>query len=213
MSCEICTRSQASALLCPTCARICLYQLRIDKARVLLDREHLGQQLQTAVDSKRNSFNDSCWLEKHDVGMINSSPRLWALHRVGNEHAQSSARIELIANQLQALRSRIEDQRKEISWRKQILSRRRSDSESAVYHLSEREAGVLSGIRNTIKRTDHLWHSSHIKTAEARIFLCREVASLYGLQQKVKRRENSVKETYTIGGVNIPDLKEMNGKL
>ncbi|KAL4927930.1 putative ZIP family zinc transporter [Aspergillus undulatus] len=77
---------------------------------------------------------------------------------------------------------------------------------------SRRETGVLNNIRHNIKRTDHAWHSNHTKTAEARIFLCREAASIYGLRQKVRKTDNGLKEIYTIGGVSILDLREMNGK-
>ncbi|KAL2814741.1 UV radiation resistance protein and autophagy-related subunit 14-domain-containing protein [Aspergillus granulosus] len=73
------------------------------------------------------------------------------------------------------------------------------------------DGGTLTGIQNNHKRTDHLWNSLHTKTAEARIFLCREVASLYGLRQKVRKRDNGLKESYMIGGVNIFDLRDMNG--
>ncbi|KAJ0421003.1 UV radiation resistance protein and autophagy-related subunit 14-domain-containing protein [Aspergillus carlsbadensis] len=73
--------------------------------------------------------------------------------------------------------------------------------------------GALTSIQNNHKRTDHLWNSLHTKTAEARIFLCREVASLYGLRQKVRKRDNGLKESYMIGGVNIFDLRDLNGKL
>jgi hypothetical protein len=91
------------------------------------------------------------------------------------------------------------------------LSRRRSDVESAQYQLEEREAVTLTGIQNTSKRTEHLWHSLHSKTAEARIFLCREAAHLYGLRQKTSRR-NDARVSYMLGGISMVDLRDMNGK-
>ncbi|KAL4734645.1 UV radiation resistance protein and autophagy-related subunit 14-domain-containing protein [Aspergillus similis] len=212
MSCDICTRTQASAFLCATCARNRLYQLRFDSASVILEREYLGQQIAAAI----NADNEH---EKYLSGRGNNSaelergrPRLWTIQRIKNEQSRSAARIEIVANHIKSLQSRIKDKNLDISQRKIKLTRQRSDSESAIYQLSERESGMLSGIQNNIKRTDHLWHANHTKTAEARIFLCREAASLYGLRQKVRKINNGMKETYTIGGVGILDLREMNGK-
>jgi hypothetical protein len=119
----------------------------------------------------------------------------------------------MLATQIQSLRSEIQNRNVDISRRRLELARRRSGSESAKYQLAERETGALTSIQNNHKRTDHLWNSLHTKTAEARIFLCREVASLYGLRQKVRKRDNGLKESYMIGGVNIFDLRDLNGKL
>ncbi|KKK23790.1 hypothetical protein AOCH_000293 [Aspergillus ochraceoroseus] len=126
--------------------------------------------------------------------------------------AESSGRIKIIANEIESLGSAIKNKKFEISQRKLELARRRSDSESARYQLAEREGAMLASTQNNIKRTDHLWHSLHSKTAEARIFLCREAASLYGLRQKVRRRDNVTEETYVIGGVSIIELRNLNGK-
>ncbi|KAL4798147.1 UV radiation resistance protein and autophagy-related subunit 14-domain-containing protein [Aspergillus venezuelensis] len=159
MSCDICTRAQSSALLCSTCARSHLYELRLNNAGVLLEREYLGQQIETAV----KEAGDQEQIREADAKPHDSR---WASQRASIEQTKSFAR---------------------------------------------RESGLLNGIRNSIKRTDHLWHSNHTKTAEARIFLCREAASLYGLRQKVRKRDDSLKETFTIGGVSILDLRELNG--
>ncbi|KAL4802867.1 UV radiation resistance protein and autophagy-related subunit 14-domain-containing protein [Aspergillus unguis] len=211
MSCDICTRPQASALLCPTCARNRLYQLRVNKAGVLLEREYLSHQIETALNQGESNHEVcSTEVEKQHVSLINGPPRLLSLRRIGNERVQSSTRIEAIRNQIQYLRSRIKTKNEDIFHRKNVLARRRSDSESAVYQLSERETGALSGIQNINKRMDHIWHSNHTKMAEARIFLCREAASLYGLRQRIRKRDNSLKETYMIGGMSILDLRELN---
>ncbi|KAL4883613.1 UV radiation resistance protein and autophagy-related subunit 14-domain-containing protein [Aspergillus karnatakaensis] len=164
MSCDICIRAQTPRLrfLCPTCARNQLYQLRVDNATVLLDKEYLAQQVGSAVNP--GSTRDKELREHERRDSVTEGSRLWGLQKVRNEQIRSSERIKILAN-----------------------------------HIENRETGVLNGIRNNIKRTDHLWHSNHIKTAEARIFLCREAASLYGLRQKVRKRDNGLKEYYTIG--------------
>ncbi|KAL2828872.1 UV radiation resistance protein and autophagy-related subunit 14-domain-containing protein [Aspergillus pseudoustus] len=215
MSCDICARAQTSRLrlICPTCARNSLYQLRLDSANVLLDKEYLGQQIKDAVTSSSNLNADDPHTERGKYVDVpgNRSSNLWALRSIGNKQAQSFGRTKTLAAQIESLSSEIQDRNVDISKRRLELARRRSDSESAKYQLTEREAGALTSIQNNHKRTDHLWNSLHTKTAEARIFLCREVASLYGLRQKVKKRDNGLKESYMIGGVNIFDLRDMNG--
>ncbi|KAL4977845.1 UV radiation resistance protein and autophagy-related subunit 14-domain-containing protein [Aspergillus desertorum] len=211
MSCDICTRTQASAFLCPTCARNRLYQLRIDSTSILLEREYLGQQIEAATNPGDEHGKHLSGPGNHNTELERGRPGAWTLQSIKNEGSRSAARIEIIANHIKSLRSQVKDKSLDISQRKIKLARQRSDSESAIYQLSDRESGMLSGIRNNIKRTDHLWHANHTKTAEARIFLCREVASLYGLRQKVRKRDTGIKETYTIGGVGILDLREMNG--
>ncbi|KAL6239419.1 hypothetical protein BDW75DRAFT_198935 [Aspergillus navahoensis] len=211
MSCDICTRTQASTFLCPTCARNRLYQLRIDSTSIILEREYLGQQIETAINPDSEHGKQLSEPGSHKAELERNRPGFWTLQSIKNEQSRSAARIEIIANHIRSLQSRLKDKSLDISQRKIKLARQRSDSESAVYHLPERESGMLSGIQNNIKTTDHLWHTNHTKTAEARIFLCREVASLYGLRQKVRKRDTGIKETYTIGGVGILDLREMNG--
>ncbi|KAL5333220.1 UV radiation resistance protein and autophagy-related subunit 14-domain-containing protein [Aspergillus crustosus] len=169
MSCELCTRAQNPHLrfLCPTCARNHLYQIRVDNATVLLEKECLRHHIESAVDPDSSHSRDGQpgLRERHDSMPGVEISKLWGFQRVRNEQ------------------------------------------------LAERETGYLNTIRNNIKRTDHLWHSNHIKTAEARIFLCREAASLYSLRQKFRRGETGLKESYTIGGVSILNLKELNGNI
>ncbi|KAL3455557.1 UV radiation resistance protein and autophagy-related subunit 14-domain-containing protein [Aspergillus heterothallicus] len=178
MSCDICARAHTPRLrlLCPTCARNSLYQLRLENASVLLEKEYLSQQIEDAVTSKLSAENPQT--------TDRENCKIWALQSIINRQTQSYERTKSLAAQIESLRSEIQD----------------------------RNAGALTSIQNNHKRTDHLWNTLHTKTAEARIFLCREVASLYGLRQKVKKRNNELKELYMIGGVNIFDLRDLNGR-
>ncbi|KAL2869929.1 Atg14 domain-containing protein [Aspergillus lucknowensis] len=214
MSCDICTRAQTSRLhlLCPTCARNQLYSLRLESATLLLEKESLSQQVEAAVKPKLRTETPSDAREKYDTAPKNGSSNPWTLQIITSNQVRSSGRMRVIATQIESIQSEIKNKNFDVSRRKLELARRRSDSESAKYHLTERETGLLAGIQNNNKRTHHLWNSLHAKTAEARIFLCREAASLYGLRQKVRKVDNGLKESYVIGGVNIIDLRDMNGK-
>lgn len=180
MSCSVCS-AHSRLFHCPTCARNQLYQLRIDNTQVLLEKEDLQKQVE-AVQSP--------------------------LRTIENDHAESLTRKELLERQLQVLRPEVEARKAEINRRKEVLARRRSDAESANHQLAERETGMLASAQNTSKRVEHVWHSLHSKTAESRIYLCREVANLYGLQ-KIKSQG---RETYMLGCGFIVDLRDINGK-
>lgn len=213
MSCHVCSRAPTSRLryLCPTCARNQLYQLRIETARVLLEKESLEQQIDNAVSSI-NTFEVS--FDQSGAGssrIQDEDHRVWVMQTIANEKAKSSTRTKTLASQIETLQLEIRNKQRNISERKLTLARRRSDAESAKYQLVDREAATLSSIQNNAKRTDHLWNSLHSKTAEARIFLCREAAYLYNLRQRLRKKDDNVKEVYTIGAIPILDLRDMNG--
>jgi uncharacterized protein (DUF3084 family) len=120
------------------------------------------------------------------------------------------AKRELLSNQIEALKSEVRAKKAEISERKEVLARRCSDAESAKYQLEDRETAVVASIQNTSKRTEHVWHALHSRTAESRIYLCREVANLYGLRKTAK--QGRTQEIYVLGGGPVIDLRDMNGK-
>lgn len=214
MHCHICFRPLNSRLpfCCPTCARSQLYQLRIENARVLLEKGSIGQQIEDAI-ARGDSREGATEPDKVPPRLEDGASRRWALQVATSRQAESAARARSLNDRVKSLRAEIKNKQTDISQRKAILSRRRSDAESAKYQLTEREDAILAGIQNNAKRTDHLWHSLHSKTAEARIFLCREAANLYGLGRKVMDKDGSPKEIYVIGGVPIVDLREMNSRL
>lgn len=210
MSCSICSCASHPRLpvYCPTCARNQLYQLRIEGTRVLLEKEALGKRIETAVVYD-NGYDQLPSNQQPSDTDSRLSPR-WALRTISSRHAESLTRRESLAHQVETLKTEVQAQQAGILQRKELLARRRSDAESAKYQLSEREAGSLASVKNTSKRVEHVWHNLHSKTAESRIYLCRELANLYGLRKITKRSQD--REIYVLGGGYIVDLREMNGK-
>ncbi|GIC92590.1 Atg14 domain-containing protein [Aspergillus udagawae] len=213
MNCPICSRVSTSRLrfYCPTCACNQLYTLRIDNAKVLLEKETLGRQLEKALHQTSPTLSHRR-SEECSTQLPNKVSNPQKVLQIINAKAESSIRRKQLGLQIQQLKSEIKDRQLGISQRRLTLARRRSDAESSKFQLETREIAMLCGVQNTIKRTEHLWHSLHSKTAEARIFLCREVANLYSLRQWIKQNGSEMKETYVIGGVPIIDLRNLNGK-
>ncbi|KAJ5728571.1 uncharacterized protein N7483_003079 [Penicillium malachiteum] len=210
MSCHICHSTHSrSPFLCSTCARNRLYQLRLEHTQILLEKESLGRQIELAVASNGPHTQHSQVEETPSQGAGDSS-RFWELQTISNKEACATIRVEAVSQHLTKLKDEIEAKKIDIAKRKERLARRRSDAESAQYQLGEREGTILTGIQNTAKRTEHLWHNLHIKTAESRIYLCREAAHLYGLRPKTARRGDT-RPTYVLGGLQILDLRDMNG--
>lgn len=211
MSCSICSRVPHSRLSfhCPTCARNQLYQQRINNAQVLLEKEALEKQIEAAIEYHSSSDKASL----HGQELLDTekgcSPR-WALRTINSQLAETLVTRESLSGQLRILKFEVESKRAEVAKRKDDLARRHSDAESATYQLAERETGILAGVQNTSKRVEHVWHSLHSKTAESRIYLCREVANLYGLRKATKKGQ--VRETYMLGCGYIVDLRDLNGK-
>jgi Vacuolar sorting 38 and autophagy-related subunit 14 len=210
MSCHVCSRAHSSRLsfYCSTCARNQLYQLRLENARLGLEKEALGRQIESAVASERTQCKGS---EAEVADDSEQKQPTWAVHVAQTEGALSLTRSKATITHMDMLKSEIKEKRSDISRRRTTLAQRRSDAESANYQLTERQTATLTGVQNNIKRTEHLWHALHNKTAESRVFLCREAASVYGLRQKLRKKNGEVRASYVIGGVTILDLREMNG--
>lgn len=216
MSCSVCncSASNRTPFYCPTCARSHLYTLRYENARALLEKESIGKEVEAAV------AGDTDLQRRRQQQNANANPTdrkgnpKWDVQAAQTEQARASERIRTIRECVDTLKTENEQRKAQIRQMKLQLKQRRSDAESANFQLTDRRNAALANIQNGIKRTEHLWHSLHNKTAESRIFLCREAAFLYGLRQEAGKREGGRKsEKYYIGGVQIVDLRSLNGML
>ncbi|KAJ5902424.1 UV radiation resistance protein and autophagy-related subunit 14-domain-containing protein [Penicillium taxi] len=208
MSCHICASAHPRlSFLCPTCVRNRLYRLRLENTRVLLEKGVVEKQIEVAVC---HQFSHKSQVEAGSSRADPETLKCWALQTILSQQAGSVSRSDTLDQQIKTLKEDIQAKKNSIFERKGLLARRRSDAESARYQLGERETAILTGIQNTTKRTEHLWHSLHSKTAEARIFLCREAAHLYGLRQKTTKKADA-RPNYVLGGISIVDLRDMNG--
>lgn len=190
-----------------------MYQLRVKHARILLEREIAGQQIETAVVGKEANVDVLVKCGASDKpGQGENNSTCWTIQAAQSRGAQSGVRAHAILRHIEILEREIRDGKDEITRRRAVIAQRRSDAESANYQLAERRAAALASVQNSINKAEDLWNSLHNKTAESRIFLCREAASLYGLRQRTRRKQGEVMNSYTIGGLGIVDLREMNSK-
>ncbi|OJD16141.1 hypothetical protein AJ78_03669 [Emergomyces pasteurianus Ep9510] len=213
MNCHVCDRGPNSRLqlLCPSCTRNELYPLRLDHAKVLLEKEAIGKEIEAAVVTKSTYDTESVEEGRPDDPKFKQHSSRWAIQAAKSRASQSTARASAILERITVLKEEIRERKQDITHRKALLKQRRSDVESATYQVTERRASMLATVQSNIKRTEHLWNSLHNKTAQSRVFLCREAANLYRLRQRTRRKNGELVTVYTIGGVSIVDLRDLNG--
>jgi len=207
MQCDICHRTSTFQLPfnCTTCARNALYGSRIQHAQILLGAETLAQEVEknvTLSQSSQSQYNTS------------ATPRdahpTYAAERFTAEQDVVEERTEAILAQADLLRRKTEELKDYINRKKAELSERRSTLGAASKRLSERPRSDLEPLEKGIKRIEHQWDALHSKTAEARSFLCKEAAQLYGLQQRKRKKGTPGRDLYLIGGTIICDLRDLN---
>ncbi|KAL1990327.1 hypothetical protein VTN49DRAFT_6166 [Thermomyces lanuginosus] len=210
MNCHTCSRPASDHLpfYCATCACNQLYLLRYENARVLLEKDAVEREIEAAAGARSGDGKT----DKAQLARSEPQSLRWKVQSVQTRQAQSANRIQMIRARMEELKAEIEEQRAEIKRRRSLLRQRRSDAESANYQLASRRESALSSVWNSIKRSEYQWDSLHVRTAESRIFLCREAANVLGLRRKLrKKKDDTIVEIYTIGGVPIVDLRNMNG--
>lgn len=207
MQCDICLRSSSSRLPfhCASCTRNIIYEPRTLLAQTLLDSEAAGKVVESSIAGGPTSGQS-----KAGTKVLESSPA-WALKRAAADESATVKRTEGIMSHIDALREETERTRGDIAKRKASNLKRRSDLKSATL-AAQREAEALESVKRGVERMERRWDMLHTRTMESRVFLCREAAQLYGLQQRIRKKAGSVRDIYMIGGVPIPDLRDLNSK-
>ena len=210
MQCDICQRSSSSRLPfnCTLCTRNALYQPRIQLAQSLLQKEALGNEIEQYVSGFQTATRTTS-----GNGSKSAEPNpTWTVQRAAADRIVSDEKTARIYDHVKVLREEIQDAKAEIVARRAILQRRRSEFASAKQELSTSQISAVENVERGMRRTEHRWETLHNKTAESRLFLCREAARLYGLKQRKRKKGGLGRDIYYIGGVPIADLRDLNGK-
>ena len=211
VTCDICLRPCNSRLPfnCTGCARNVLYEPRIRLAETLLENEAAGQEIERSIGAIKSVDGKEFSTSKAKSQEINP---VWALEQIHAEEAASKERTQQAVDHAQFLRQENDKKIAEVAERKSKLLRRRAELKSATDELSQRKAATIEPMEKTIKHLEHRWDAMHTKTMEARVFLCREAAQLYGLQQRKRKGDRPGRDIYVIGGMPIADLRDLNSR-
>lgn len=180
-------------------------------AQTLLHKESLGRQVQAATSSISSwGATGESLRRSHTTGQDYERASQWAYQTAscGQDEAQD-LRQESLAH-IEKLRKKIETGKVDIARRKAVLAQRRSHVLSATRGLAERRAGVLNNLASGVSETRKRWDTMHSEMVKARVFLCTEAADLYGLRHRTRKKVGSIRDDYTIGGIGIVDLRDLN---
>ena len=210
IECQVCLRSGGSQrlLFCPTCARNALYEPRIQHAQILLSREALGKEIEQVLSTVQ---------EVVGVANVRNSkvadakrPPLLVYDRAQAQELESKERTQTILSHVEALRQQTKEMKDTIAKRKASLLQRRKVLTSTRQELWQQEAKAIEPLQKYIEKIESRWNGVHNMTADARIFLCREAASLYGLHQRKRKKGVPGRDSYLIGGVPTVDLRDVH---
>ena len=211
IECQVCSKLATSSLpfSCPTCARNAIYEPRLRHVQAILSREALGREVeQTLRKSQETRESQSIRTSQTDE---NASATL-SYERLTSELSSAIERTGTALGHVEALRNEIKKMEIYIRARKASLDQRSAALISAKRDLAHQEKRALKPVREAIAKTENNWNALHNTTVNSRVFLCREVASLYGLQQKKRRKGVSGRDAYLIGGIPIIDIRDINSK-
>ena len=211
MECDICRRPASSRLPfhCITCARNVVYESRLLYAQVLLQKEALGKDIEHAV-ATRARMDASRLTQKISQRYDDSPVNKLLLERLNDEQTIATERTQDNLQHIQALREETIRFKADLVKRKKSLAQRKAALNSAKRDLARHQAVDLELIQTAINKIEHRCQALQTMAVEARIFLCKEVAALYGLQHRKLKKGEVGRDNYIIGGNPIIDLQDIN---
>lgn len=211
MHCNICQRPYTTALpfTCAACTRDILYHTRVSLAHTLLEQE-------AAVSQSEQYLKDSRIVPNTPLAPNTSKsqgrPLSLDLQSTTIQREATSHQTQLTLSRAKELRLEAERRRHVIARGKASNSERRNEMLAARKELIRHQTVEVDRLEKSIAGIHGRWDAAHARTAESRLLLCREAASLYGLKKHTNRAPASASDTYQIGGLPIYNLKDLNSK-
>jgi hypothetical protein len=192
-----------------TDARNHLYAPRIAHARVLLENDELSRQIE-ALTAKSSGDEQSG--EADSTYSNKDGETCWELDQTRATKIMAEDRTQQIIARADELRANIEEARKKIAVKKEKISIRKSELATASKGFEKAWTSRIDEAERGIKMTQFRWNKLHVSTAVARAFLCSEAASLCDLRLRKIERDDLICDEYTLAGMRIMDLREMNSR-
>ena len=203
MECDICSRKDVAnvGMFCLSCARTSLYPLRLEAARILLEKDSLGKNIAAATSANEGSVESRKLRKRWQAEMIKATS-LEIEEKIENQRTQ----ISTLRSQISELRARVTEDRGYSHDRRSHLEAIKSNVPSRQQHHLE----DLSSAKNRgVSSLDTLsYRSNAIKTP-----LCIETAKLLRFRRSREKVGEQVRDQYWISGFPIPDLRSINGLL
>jgi hypothetical protein len=213
--CTVCDRDFGGKRkpLCTGCAQATLYPARIHQASSLIDREkhhtHAEAVLRPGNDGIIAALSEEAdWDAVHAA--VTAGVRKQSVVKAKEEQAVIDARINDITDKAAELRQQIEDYKQYIAQQKLWHVQRQQDLRVERKELEKQQARTLEPVSAAMHKARQRLEKVHKRTFDAQALLCHEIAYSSGLR---KQKGKNGRSKYWIGGVPLPDLRELNGKL
>lgn len=207
MDCGFCKRllTQEDGPHCVSCVRGTIYGVRLELARVLLEKEQLGKKVETitAEDEPHEHIDDelsilrTAWHSQVDTS---------ELQQINDETADIERQTAIVKKEVELKKAKVKDLKENLDKRKaNLVAAKKAQAKDRQQKLEKLmdEGAKLKAEHDVI----------HNRIMDAKAVLCREAASLLGLRHsKKKTKDGTIKDRYFIAGLPLPDLKDINSK-
>jgi len=121
---------------------------------------------------------------------------------------QLKERMQDIQEHSSEIQKSVQDYAKLVEEIKLKQKKRRETIHEARNVERQNQQKSIEMIQKHINHTITKWNTIHERSAEARVYMCREVAGLLVLRQRRRKRATE----YLMNGLLIPDIRDLHGK-
>ncbi|KAK5307486.1 hypothetical protein LTR99_000458 [Exophiala xenobiotica] len=205
MDCGICQKNltQEDGPNCVGCVRSMLYPIRLELARVLLEKEAMGKKVEAIVaedEPEEPLDNELAILRRAYQQQFEADE----VQQIEEENSETERELAIAQKELELK----QEKSKQL---KELLDKRRANLAAAKEAERKNQAKKREElkVKSAQLKADH--DIIHNKVIDAKAVLCREAASLLGLRRvKKKIKDGSIKDCYMIAQLPLPDLKDIN---
>lgn len=205
MECDLCNRRDTPkvGLHCPVCSRTALYPIRLETARLLLEKGVLNEKIEQIISGQplKEGSEDGQALSR----AWNSESRKMHLQAI-------KERVETQKSELSNSQAEIRKLRDEIEQKRITLAQGKKSLEIIQQRLPTRQHQLIEKLNQIGNRGVRSFDSIHNSSVETRAFLCREVANLLGLSYQKRVDAERIRHYFLIAGHAIPNLRSLHRK-
>lgn len=209
MDCPICQKhlTEEEGVHCVSCTSNLLYNLRLDLARVLLEKENLAKKVEAIVGPEPDPSKP---LDEETARLR----RAWQRQQQISEEQRVKEQDEDLEREIVIKRKELEEKKARVQALRENLEQRRANLAAAKEAQAKGQKKKWEELRETSIKLKAHGEALHNKVVDTKAVLCREAAALLRLQHvKKKTKDGSIKDRHLIAGLWLPDLKEINSKL
>lgn len=209
MDCPICKDhiTPEQGIHCASCASNLLYNLRLDLARGLLEKESLAKKAEAIVGPEPDPSQP---LDEETARLR----RAWQKQQANIEEQRVKEENEALERELMIKRKELEEKRARAQAMQENLTRRRANLAAVKLAEAKGQKKKWEELREASVKLKAQADAIHNRVVDTRAALCQETATLLKLQHtKKKMKDGTIKDRHLIAGLLLPDLKEINSEI